>query len=415
MERQESRGAQEQGSRGAGLSPLPLCPPAALPQLRVLDWVWQNLLTPWYNAVLTVLALVAAFAILRPAITWATTEAEWGVIERNWRLFMVGQYPQAADWRIWAALYLVALLAGLSWGVWPRSDARAFSGLLGAVVIFFALLPPFALHVRANLLGMAAMIPVGMVIGRRWPGARRWTVAGWVALLPLTVLLVRGLEGTPLQLVAPTAWNGLLLTFLLTIVGIVGAFPLGVLLALGRRSDLPAIRTFCIGYIELIRGVPLITILFMAQIMLPLFLPGEIEFDRVVRAMAGIILFEAAYLAENVRGGLQAVPRGQEEAAKALGLNPLLVMGLIVLPQALRAVIPALVGQFISLFKDTTLVAIVGLFEFLNIGRSALAQPDSLGRHREVFLFAAAVYWVFSFTLSRFSQRLEKALGVGVR
>jgi general L-amino acid transport system permease protein len=153
----------------------------------------------------------------------------------------------------------------------------------------------------------------------------------------------------------------------------------------------------------------------MAQIMLPLFLPGQIEFDQVVRAMAGIILFEAAYLAENVRGGLQSIPRGQEEAAKALGLNALLVMALIVLPQALRAVIPALVGQFISLFKDTTLVAIVGLFDLLNIGRAVLAQGEFLGLHREVFLFVAAVYWVFSFTLSTFSRRLERALGLGVR
>jgi general L-amino acid transport system permease protein len=388
-------------------------PPRA--PVRVLDWIWQNLLTPWYNAALTILALVAVSSILRPAITWATTEAAWGVITTNWRLFMVGQYPQAADWRIWSALYLVALLAGLSWGVWPTSDARAFSGLLGAAAIVFALLPPFGWTVRVILLGMVATIVLGMVIGRRWSGARRLTLAGWVALLPLTVILVRGLQGTPLRLVAPTVWGGLLLTFLLTVIGIVGAFPLGVLLALGRRSDLPAIRAFCIGYIELIRGVPLISILFMAQIMLPLFLPGEVEFDRVVRAMAGIILFEAAYLAENVRGGLQSVPRGQEEAAKALGLNPLLVMALIVLPQALRAVIPALVGQFISLFKDTTLVAIVGLFDLLNIGRSVLAQPDFLGKHREVFLFAAVVYWVFSFTFSTFSRRLEKALGVGVR
>jgi general L-amino acid transport system permease protein len=382
---------------------------------RALEWIEHNLLTPWYNAVLTIIALLLVYVILRSAITWATTQAEWGVIERNWRLFMVGQYPRFADWRIWAALYLLALLVGLSRGVWPQSDARAFSTLLSAAVIFFALVPPFAPNVRLTLLGMAAMIPLGMLIGRRWPGARRWTAAGWVALLPLTVLLVRGVEGTPLKVVQPTVWSGLLLTFLLTIVGIVGAFPLGVLLALGRRSDLPAIRAFSIGYIELIRGVPLITILFMAQIMLPLFLPGNVEFDRVVRAMAGIILFEAAYLAENVRGGLQSVPRGQEEAAKALGLNALLVMALIVLPQALRAVIPALVGQFISLFKDTSLVAIVGLLDLTGIGRAVLAQGEFLGRHQEVFLFIAVVYWVFSFTLSTFSRRLERTLGVGVR
>ena len=175
-------------------------------------------------------------------------------------------------------------------------------------------------------------------------------------------------------------WGGLLLTVLLATVGILLSFPLGVLLALGRRSELPVVRGLSTGYIELIRGVPLVTILFMADLILPLFLPGEWRLDRVARAMGGITLFSAAYVAENVRGGLQAIPSGQVEAAQALGLNALQTNLYIVLPQALRSVIPANVGLFISLLKDTTLVTIIGLLELLGIGRAVLAQPESLRR-----------------------------------
>lgn len=210
-------------------------------------------------------------------------------------------------------------------------------------------------------------------------------------------------------------WGGLLLTFLLTVTGIVFSFPLGILLALGRRSRLPAVRGICITYIEVIRGVPLVTILFMAQVMLPFFLSTGTPPDRVLRAIAGITLFSAAYLAENVRGGLQAVPQGQYEAAYAVGLSGFKTMVYIILPQALRTVIPVLVGQFISLFKDTTLVSIVGLLDLLGISRSILAQPQYIAQQREVLLFITAIYWVFSYLMAYVSQRLEISLGVGER
>jgi general L-amino acid transport system permease protein len=202
---------------------------------------------------------------------------------------------------------------------------------------------------------------------------------------------------------------------LLTIVGIVFSFPIGVLLALGRRSNLPVVRWFSIGYIELVRGVPLISILFMAQLMLPLFLPANMTVDRVLRAMVGITLFSAAYLAENVRGGLQAIPKGQFEAAFALGLGSAQTMIFIILPQALRLIIPILVGQFISLFKDTSLVSIVGLLDLVGIGKTVLAQPEFLGLQREVYAFISLLYWVLSYAMSYMSQRLEVSLGVGER
>jgi len=233
--------------------------------------------------------------------------------------------------------------------------------------------------------------------------------------LPASFILVAGVGDTAIPSVSTNLWSGLLLTFLLATVGIVLSFPFGVVLALGRRSALPAVRWLSTAYIELIRGVPLVTILFMADIMLPLFLPGELRIDRVARAMGGITLFSAAYVAENVRGGLQAIPAGQVEAAHALGLNGFLTNRFIVLPQALRAVIPANVGLFISLLKDTTLVTIVGLLELLGIGRSVLAQSESLGAQMEVYVFVAALFFVMSFAMSQASYRLEASLGVGER
>jgi general L-amino acid transport system permease protein len=238
-------------------------------------------------------------------------------------------------------------------------------------------------------------------------------VWAWLLSLPVIGALLYGVGGLPR--VGTDVWGGLLLTLTLALVGIVASFPLGVLLAVGRQSTYPAIRAFCIGYIELIRGVPLITVLFMMQIILPLFLPEGITVERAVRAMVAFTLFTAAYVAEIVRGGLQAIPRGQTEAARALGLNGALTLLLIILPQALRVTIPAMVGQFISLFKDTSLVAIVGLLELARIATAAANQPEFLGKLAEVYVFIAAIYFVFAFAMSHGSRRLEKTLGVGER
>jgi general L-amino acid transport system permease protein len=244
----------------------------------------------------------------------------------------------------------------------------------------------------------------------------------WAAALPAAVLLLThfavGVErvrpAQVLPVVEPALWGGALLTLVLATVSILASFPIGVLLALGRRSRLPVVRTGCVLFIEIVRGVPLISILFMAQVMLPLFLPLDWTLDRVVRAMAGMTLFTAAYLAEIVRGGLQAVRHEQVEAARALGLNELLVTVLVVLPQALRAVIPAIMGQFVSIFKDTSLVAIVGLFDLLAVGQSVTKQRDFIGAVREVYIVAGLFYFVISYGMSVASRRLEKRLGVHV-
>jgi His/Glu/Gln/Arg/opine family amino acid ABC transporter permease subunit len=205
-------------------------------------------------------------------------------------------------------------------------------------------------------------------------------------------------------------WNGLFLTVFMAVISILLCFPLGVLLALGRQSSLPAIRWISTVHIEVIRGVPLISILFIGQVMIPLFLPEGIRPALVFRAIVGLTLFSAAYMAENIRGGLQAIPRGQIEAANALGLSQPLTVSLIILPQALKISIPAIVGQFISLFQDTTLLSIVGLLELLGLSRSILANPDFVGRNAEVYLFIAVLYWFFCYAMSLGSRRLEAAL-----
>lgn len=373
----------------------------------VLGWLRNNLFSTWYNALLTLVALYVIYALVSGVWNFVAT-ANWAVIPANLRLFMVGRYPVEQTWRVLASVSLVSFLVGASWAVW-RGVARLAAVLLAGIFSLGALLP-FVTGERIWLLGNLALLGVGFAAGYFLP-ARRALVVGWLASLPIIAYLLYGGGGLPI--VATDVWGGLLLTLALAMVGIAASFPLGVLLAVGRSSTYPAIRLFSIGYIEIVRGVPLITVLFMMQIVLPLFLPQEITVERVVRAMVGFTLFTAAYIAEVVRGGLQSIPRGQAEAARALGLNGPLTLLLIILPQALRATIPAMVGQFISLFKDTSLVAIVGLLDLAGIANAAANQPEFLGRKAEVYVFIATIYFVFTSAMSYGSRRLEKTLRVG--
>ncbi|MBT4941233.1 MAG: amino acid ABC transporter permease, partial [Rhodospirillaceae bacterium] len=206
---------------------------------------------------------------------------------------------------------------------------------------------------------------------------------------------------------------GLMLTLVISFVGIIAALPIGILLALGRRSEMPVIRIICTAFIELWRGVPLISVLFMASVMLPLFLPEGTNFNKLLRALIGIVMFQSAYMAEVIRGGLQAIPKGQYEAAAALGLGYWKSMGLVILPQALKLVIPGIVNTFIALFKDTTLVLIIGLFDVLQTVSSAIVDPAWPEVSTEGFVFAAFVFWVFCFSMSRYSINLERKLHTG--
>jgi len=391
--------------------------PPPIERYTALGWVYKNLFRTWLDTLLTLGSAALLYLIFAPLITWAITTAQWEVINANLRLLMIGQYPPSELWRIWACLYIAAIIIGLSWGMWVRGMREAGIALIVAPFLFM-LFPSLTLNDRLNIAGVIMAALAGVFIGRgRGASLSRFTTLSWIIYFPLVIFLVRGLneEKQFFGVVGSNFWGGLLLTFLFTVVGIVFSFPIGVLLALGRRSSLTFVKIFCILFIEVIRGVPFITILFMSQLVMPLFLPAGVTLDRVIRAMAGIVIVSAAYLAENVRGGLQAIPKGQFEAADALGLNSIQSMSFIILPQALRAVIPILVGQFISLFKDTSLVAIVGLYDLLGIARALPSQPEFIGRQPEVYMFIAAIYWMFSYVMSYMSQRLEVRMGVGER
>lgn len=397
-------------------------PPAGV---GAVQWLKKNLFSTWYNAILTVLALLFIYLAVRGVATWVFTVADWSPVTDSLKLFAVGLYPTEEVWRVGVILAMIAFLAGLSWGVWG-GVVRTFAIALGAGFILIALLPfdlyppnddPLDLLLRLGFLVLPALVLLGLVLGTRLPVKARTVLILWFVSFILTIILLIGfVDSELLPRVAPSLWGGLLLTFLLALVGIVASFPIGVSLALGRRSSLPVVKVSCTLFIEMVRGVPLVTILFMASIILPLFLPDGIRIDRVLRAMIGITLFSAAYMAENVRGGLQAIPIGQVEAAKAVGLTGFQTTVYIVLPQALRAVIPTIVGQFISLFMDTTLVIIVGLLELLAVGKAVLqTNPEWLLRDKEVYLFIAVVFWIFTYSMSYASRRLESALGVGER
>lgn len=382
------------------------------PVFAFWNWAQTRLFHTWYNTILTIAVLLAIGLSFKSLLVWATTQAQWSVIHHNFQLFLVGYFPKQALWRLWMVVGMAVLLIGLTWGNLQPKDQpweRSRFAIAGVMAVLMALLP-LSLAARLSVGSLLLLFLVADWLGRSLAvQLNRWLAAAWLFSLPLTFWLLRG--GLGLQEVQMTAWSGLLLTLLVAVISIALSFPLGILLAIGRQSPLPVVRLFCTFYIELLRGLPLIGVLFIALIMLPLLLPPDwAEPDPLLRGLAGLVLFSAAYLAEVVRGGLQAIPRGQLEAARSLGLNPLLVIGLVLLPQALRTVIPALVGEFISLFKETALLSVFGLIELLGISASILANPDYLGRYAEVYLFVGIVYWVFCYTLAVASRRLETNL-----
>jgi general L-amino acid transport system permease protein len=382
-------------------------------QINLLPWLKNNLFNSWYNSLLTVISLGWLAWIGSNFIQWASTEAQWAVIPANLRLFFVGRYPVAQLWRIWLSFGLTIALGGGSWG-FLNPSGRLFNrtrlGILAVIGIAIALLAGVnsSLPLLANLILLMFAAWLGKILGKRFFNLASYLPFLWLINFLLILWLLQG--GLWLKPVRLDDLSGLILTLLTALVSIALSFPFGILLALGRRSDLPVIRWLSIAYIEIIRGLPLIGILFIAQVMLPLVLSPDLRPERVIRAIVGYTVFSSAYLAENVRGGLQSIPKGQYEAAKALGLNTPLSLALIILPQALKAVIPSMVGQFISLFKDTSLLAIIGLVDLLGISQSILANPKYIGRYAEVYLFLALIYFICCYAMSMAARGLEKHL-----
>lgn len=388
--------------------------PPPLERYSILGWLHKNLFSTWYNTLLTFVSLILIYLAMQSFLTWAFTQARWESISTNLKLFMVGRYPNEQLWRVWLSVILFSAVLGQTIGAWART---LWKKVIWIFMILILLAPlPFDNSTRLNLAILGAIGAAGVFMGHRLENTiRRTTLFTWLAYLLIFFMLLSGLtgEGGFLPKIDINIWGGLLITVILAVVGIIFSLPLGILLALGRRSKFPAMRWFSTIYIEVIRGVPLVTILFMADLMLPLFLPGDIRIERVIRAMVGITLFNSAYMAENIRGGLQSIPKGQYQAADALGLNYFQSMLFIVLPQALRTVIPVIMSQFIGILKDTTLIAIIGLLDILGIANSILAQPKFLGVQMEVYLFVAFVFFIMTYLLSYLSERIEDALGVG--
>ncbi len=406
---------------------------------------------------ISLIALWLVWIIGKGVWQWIILSAEWGVVRANLRLFAVGTYASDAVEEVWrpaASLAVVAVLLGMggaTWGGLVRGLARMLAAALALLLLLPAFAPvltpltgpslatlfgafaggmkPLAIALSAQGLGWIAgiiacrVLPVGSTGRQRYLRLLRGL---WLLSLPVVLLLLHGrLDLPPIDLrdwggpllrpavltglppVPLRDWGGLLLTLLLATVALALAFPLGIALALGRRSSLPLVRVVSVLYIELIRGVPLVTVLYMATLMVPLVLPQGVRPEYMLRALAGFTLFIAAYIAEDVRGGLAALGRGQYEAARAIGLGTADTYRLVILPQAIRIVIPALVGQFISLFKDTSLVVIIGLRELLGIAQVAVNQEEWLGLFREALVFIAVIYFLFSYAMSRTSRQLE--------
>lgn len=356
--------------------PSPSLPPP-VNSVGAVAWLRNNLLSSPLNVALTLFSLYILYLLIPPMIQWGIVNATftgdtraactgggacWAFIGAYFEQFMYGLYPSEETWRI--NLSLIALVV-----------------LLGA----------FAIKTINKLY-------LSLVITLVYPVVAYFLFAG-------------GVFG--LVVVETSLWGGLFLTTLLGVVGIVASFPLGVLLALGRRSDMPVAKSVCIVFIETIRAVPLITILFMASVMIPLFLPDGMNFNKLMRVIIGITLFSSAYMAEVIRGGLQAIPKGQYEAADAMGLTYWQSMILVILPQALKLVIPGIVNTFIGLFKDTTLVYIVGMFDLLGRIQAANHDANWLGTTVEGYAFAGFVYFIICFGMSRYSMSIERKLDTG--
>lgn len=353
--------------------------PAPANTVGFVGWARENLFASKLDTALTLIAAATILYLIEVIFGWAIIDASfsgtdrtaclkevqgacWPFIDAKLNQFIYGRYPLAETWRV---------------------DLVFLGGALGLV----PLLMPNAPYKRANVIYLLGVYPIFAFI-----------------------MLTGGVFG--LQEVETNDWGGLLVTLVVAVTGIVASLPLGILLALGRRSELPIVRALCIGFIEIFRGVPLITVLFMASVMLPLFLPDGMNFDKLVRCLIGVALFSSAYMAEVIRGGLQAIPKGQYEAAAALGLGYWNTTRLVILPQAMKLVIPGIVNTFIGLFKDTTLVLIVGLFDLLgvvqlNFTDAGWATPET---HITGYVFAGSVFWIFCFAMSRYSIFMENRL-----
>lgn len=394
----------------------------------MITWMRRNLFRSITDTILTVISASTLGYLIFQVFQFVFITGRWEIIQVNLKILLVGRFPEElmflVGFSILATCFSIASLAsGMNR---PLDQPPTLAGKLwelfqrfGLIISTSAFLIVLAGDLGAVLFG--AYVVLSIFAGRLFGRARRTThlkrLPGWLwvainATLPLVLIFLT------MGQAALKEWGGFLINFYLAVVSIGLSFPLGVMLALGRRSTLPLLRWLSTAYIELIRGAPLFVLLLLAGVALEFFIPASIAPDAIFRAVTVFTLFTAAYLAEVIRGGLQSIPKGQAEAGKALGLSTFRITFLITLPQALRNVIPAQIGQFISLFKDTTLAGVaLSVFDLLNVGTAITKQDDYLGQGLiyESLAFVGLLFWVGSYVMSRESQRIEKKLGVGIR
>ncbi|GAB4357015.1 MAG: hypothetical protein Kow0026_17100 [Oricola sp.] len=413
----------------------------------VIAWLHESLFSSIPYTILTLLCIYILYVVIPPIVDFLFLNASWTGTDRAVCATAAQGGTQPDGWfgACWA--YVGAYANQFVYGRYP--DAEQWRVNIVGIMFFGGLIPllvPAAPFKRENIIFMGIVFPVAALIlltGGDFEIGRLYIYLGIFAVVALAIAFAfaKLSDSDPLPALKTLAvifiglyvllfildmdfglrhvetevWGGLLVTLVIAVTGIAASLPLGIVLALGRRSALPIVRFFSIVFIEFWRGVPLITVLFMSSVMLPLFLPEGVSFDKLLRALIGVALFSAAYMAEVVRGGIQALPKGQYEGAMALGLNWTQMMRMIILPQALKLVIPGIVNSFIALFKDTTLVLIIGLFDFLGQIQSSYADPvwSSPVQAMSGYAFAAMTYWLFCFGMSRYSQFMERRLDTG--
>ena len=402
-----------------------------------IGWARFNLFGSWPSTIITIVSVPLALWACWVGFSWLFTTADWTLVTSRPQQYFIGIYPTEHAWRPLVGWLMVSVPFGLAAGMWRGAAERIAIGY-GVIALVAGLLPYGMMHegvnmpldIRLLVLGNLPVLAVAYWLGTTEAvGRPRWLIVGGLLAYVLSLLLLTGLPGvktlpllaelpgvSAMEAVSPRLWGGLMLNLILSVSGIVMSFPIGVALALGRRSNLPVVKLMCVVFIEMFRGVPLITLLFVSQVLVPLVLPANFPVNSVTRAAIVITLFSAAYMAENIRGGLQGLPPGQAEAARALGLPGWRVTVWILLPQAVRNVIPAIVGQFIGLFKDTSLVYIIGMLDILEIGRAIVqGNVEFADNGRELYLFVAVIFWLITYTMSYASRSLERHLGVGQR
>ena len=376
----------------------------------LLYWVHKNLFSSLLNTALTLLSLTVLYLILAKAIiplfSW-----DWTVISANLKLILTGSYPADQLWRVWACLWYAAVFFGLTFSMSNTRPPKVMYLIL--ITLLLLSLLKFSASNRVSMVLTALLLFTFFFVGTRLSQQKRtiMVATGWILLLPLGFFVIRGVGGF-LPVVKTNLWGGLLLSLLISLTSIFLSLPIGLLLALGRRSNMKVVKSICIFLIETIRGVPLITILFIGYLILPMALPQGWSPSVFIRALTGVVMFHSAYMAEALRGGLQGISRTQYEAATSLNIGPAKTMAFIILPQVLKRMIPVLVNSFTSALKDTSLISIIGMLDLIGISTSIVSNPKYLNGSAQVLFFEGALYFVLCFSISKASMVLEKKLGV---